>query len=128
MPREMSLLVWAVGLTAVQLLIVVIGANLQVGTPTLVGNRETAPHLTGWACRAKRAHQNMLESLPLFAVLVLAAQATNRLDATTLLGAQVFFWARVAYAVVYVAGITWVRSAIWGVGLLGLVLIFSRLV
>jgi uncharacterized MAPEG superfamily protein len=65
----MMLLVWAVLLTFVQMLIAVSGAVLQVGLPTLAGNREGLAACTGWAGRAARAHRNMLESLVQFAAL-----------------------------------------------------------
>jgi len=35
-------------------------------------------------------------------------------------GATVFFWARVVSLPMYLLGITYVRSAIWGVGIVGL--------
>ena len=38
----------------------------------------------------------MLESLVLFAILVLTAKAAGISNAMTLLGAQLFFWGRVA--------------------------------
>jgi uncharacterized MAPEG superfamily protein len=46
----------------------------------------------------------------------------------TLLGAQIFFWARVVYAAVYLAGIPWVRTAVWAVSVIGMLLIFRQLV
>src|SRR5919108_1701017 len=109
MKPELALLVWAAVLTFVQMLIAVLGATAQVGLPALAGNREGLAPCTGWAGRAARAHHNMLENLVLFAALVLAAVVAGRTNATTLLGAQIFFWARLAYAVVYVAGIPWLR-------------------
>jgi len=45
----------------------------------------------------------------------------------TALGAQLFFWARLAYAPIYVAGPPWLRTGVWGVSIIGLVLIFLRL-
>jgi uncharacterized MAPEG superfamily protein len=69
----------------------------------------------------------MLESLVLFAALVLIAVVTNKTNATTLLGAQLFFWARLAYAAIYVAGIPWLRTAVWTVSVIGLILIFVQL-
>jgi len=122
------LLVWAVLLTFVQMLIAVSGATLQVGLPALAGNREGLVPCTGWAGRAARAHHNMLENLVLFASLVLVAALAGKTNATTLLGAQLFFWARVAYAVVYLGGIPWLRTAAWLVSVIGLALIFSQLV
>jgi uncharacterized MAPEG superfamily protein len=70
----------------------------------------------------------MLESLVLFAGLVLVAHVTNRNNALTALGAQLFFWARLAHAVVYTAGIPWLRTGVWAVSIVGLLLIFLQLV
>ncbi len=86
------------------------------------------PALTGAADRAQRAYRNMLESLVMFAALVLTAAVANRLNATTLLGAQLFIWARLAYAVIYVIGIPLLRTLSWAVAVVGLVLIFFQTV
>ena len=112
MTQDLTMLIWSVALTVVQMIIAAAGANGQVGLPTLAGNRDSVPAVTGWAGRAKRAHANMLENLPLFAALVLTAQATSHANAMTALGAQLFFWARLAYAIVYVAGIPWLRTLV----------------
>ena len=69
----------------------------------------------------------MLENLVLFAVLVLIAVATDKTNAMTLLGAQIFFWARVAYAAVYIVGLPWIRTGVWAVSVAGLVMIFLQL-
>jgi uncharacterized MAPEG superfamily protein len=127
MPLELKLLAWSVALAFLQMLVAASGATLQVGLPMLAGNRDNVPKLASWAGRAQRAHFNMLESLVLFAALVLVAQATGRLNSTTALGAQLFFWARLAYAGVYIAGIPWLRTAIWFVSIIGLLLIFLQL-
>jgi uncharacterized MAPEG superfamily protein len=127
MPHDLQMLVWSGALALVQMLVSVIGANGQVGLAVLAGNREGLPPLTGWAGRAQRAHHNMLESLVVFAIVVLVAHLAGRADAMTALGATLFFWGRVAFAVVYVAGIPWLRTAVWGVALGGILLIFSRL-
>lgn len=127
MKPELVWLLWAVALTFVQMLVAVGGATLQVGLPALAGNREGLPPFTGWAGRAQRAHHNMLENLVLFAALVLIAVVTNKANTTTLLGAQLFFWARLAYALVYLAGIPWLRTAVWAVSVIGMILIFVQL-
>ena len=128
MQPELSLLVWAVVLTFVQMLVAVTGAFLQVGLPALAGNREGLAPFTGWAGRAQRAHRNMLESLVLFAALVLVAVVAQKTNSTTLAGAQVFFWARVAYAVIYLVGIPWLRTAVWTVSVIGLIMIFAQVI
>jgi uncharacterized MAPEG superfamily protein len=127
MPLELKLLGWSTALAFVQMVVAASAATLQVGLPMLAGNRDSFPRFSGWAGRAQRAHFNMLESLLLFAALVLIAQVTNRLNPTTALGAQLFFWARLVYAGVYIAGIPWLRTAVWAVSVVGLVLIFFQL-
>ena len=128
MKPELMWLLWALALTFVQMLVAVSGATLQVGLPALAGNREGLAPCTGWAGRAQRAHHNMLESLVLFAALVLIAVITNKTNSATLLGAQIFVWARLVYALVYMAGIPWLRTLVWLVSVVGLILIFLQLV
>ena len=127
MPVELQLLVWSAILALVQMFVAAAGAQSQVGLATLAGNRDTIPQLTGWALRATRAHLNMLESLVVFAIFVLVADATGRLNETTALGANLFFWGRLAYAVVYVIGIPWLRTLIWAVSIAGLLVILSQI-
>ena len=127
MKPELMWLAWAVALAFAQMLIAVSGATLQVGLPALAGNREGLPPCTGWAGRAYRAHHNMLENLVLFAALVVVAVLSNKTNSTTLLGAQLFFWARLAYALVYLAGIPWLRTLVWFASVVGLALIFFQL-
>ena len=127
MKPELMLLAWAVLLAFVQMLVAVSGHTLQVGLPALAGNREGLPPATGWAGRAARAHRNMIENLVLFAALVLIAAVAGKTNDTTLLGAQIFFWARLAYAFVYLAGIPWLRTGVWFVSVIGLALIFFAL-
>ena len=128
MPLELKLLAWSVALAFVQMLVAASAATLQVGLPMLAGNRENLPKFAGWAGRAQRAHFNMLESLVLFAALVLIAQVTGRLNSTTALGAQLFFWARLVYAAIYIVGVPWLRTAVWAVSIVGLVMIFLQIV
>src|SRR5436190_24350293 len=99
MRPELSLLVWAVALTVVQRLIAVTGAFLQVGLPTLAGNREGLPEMKGWAGRAERAHLKMLQNLILFASLVIVAVLANKGNPLRVFGAQLFSWGRLASAV-----------------------------
>jgi uncharacterized MAPEG superfamily protein len=123
MKPELMLLGWCVILAIVQMLIAVQGSMMQVGLMTLVGNREGFPEIKGWGGRALRAHRNMIENLVLFAAVVLAVVAAGKTSDTTLLGAQIFFWARVVYAAIYLAGIPWARTAAWTVSVVGLLMV-----
>ena len=127
MTLELKLLVWSTALALIQMIIALLSAIAQVGLMAFVGNRENLPALDGWAGRARRAHRNMLESLTIFAALVLVAQIAGKSNAVTALGAQLFFWGRLAYAPVYVIGIPWLRTGLWGVSFVGLLQILSQI-
>lgn len=128
MTIELKLLVWSVALAFAQMLLAVVGATQQVGIEELAGNREFTPKLMGWAERARKGHLNMLENLALFAPLVLVAQMTGRTNATTALGAEIFFLARLIYVFVFAFGVPYLRTLVWTVSVIGLILIFSQLV
>ena len=128
MKLELTLLVCAVGLAFLQVLVALLTAIPQVGLPALLGNREEMPALSGVAGRAERAYKNMFESLLLFAALVLVAAVAGKTNAQTALGAQIFLWARLAFAVIYVVGIPVVRTLAWLVGVIGLFIIGLQLV
>jgi len=127
MSIELSMLVWSVALAFAQMLLAVVGAAQQTDIETLAGNREYAPEPLGWVGRARRAQLNMLENLVLFIPLVLVAKVAGRANETTALGAEIFFVARLAYALVYTIGIPYLRTLVWLVSIVGLVLIFTQL-
>ncbi len=128
MAPELTWLLWSVLLAIAQVVVATTGAILQVGLPTLAGNRQGMPDLTGWVGRTQRAHRNMIENLVLFAALVLIAVVAGKSNPITLMGAQVFFWARLVYAFVYGAGIAWLRTGVWAVSVVGMGMIASQLV
>ena len=128
MTPMLTYLFWAALLTFVQMLVAVLLTLPQESLPTLMGNREGMSEQPGMAGRAQRAHRNMLESLVLFAILVLIAHLSQRSNATTLFGAQLFVGARLVYALVYIAGIPWLRTAVWTVSVIGLAMIGAQLI
>jgi uncharacterized MAPEG superfamily protein len=127
MSPDLKYLLFSVVLTFAQMLVAATAANQAVGLTTLAGNREGLSELTGVAGRAKRAHLNMLENLPLFAALVLIAAVAGKANATTAMGAMIFFWARLAYAIIYLMGIPWLRTAVWFVSAVGMIMIAVQL-
>ncbi|MFN4311694.1 MAG: MAPEG family protein [Ferrovibrio sp.] len=105
-----------------------LGFIFSRGLFVVAGNREDFPPGTGWIGRAHRAHLNMVENLVPFAALVLAAAVMNRADAWTALGAQVFFYSRVAHAVVYTLGVPWLRTLAYAGGLAGMAMVLYGIV
>ncbi|MBV8191580.1 MAG: MAPEG family protein [Alphaproteobacteria bacterium] len=127
MSPDVTYLLYSVILCFVQVLIAATGANTRLGLPALAGNREGLAEIKGWAGRARRAHLNMIENLVLFASLVLIAAVAGKANATTAMGAMIFFWARVAYAIIYLIGIPWLRTLAWAVSVVGMAMIVSVL-
>jgi uncharacterized MAPEG superfamily protein len=111
---------------------IMLGAVLRNREWTLEGmriglsNRDRLPEPTPLGGRAERCAANTREGFLLFVPLALVAHAAG-MDAQVLLGAQLFFWARLAYLPVYLAGIIYLRSLIWMVGVAGLVLMVMAL-
>ncbi|MEK6244981.1 MAG: MAPEG family protein [Pseudomonadota bacterium] len=60
--------------------------------------------------------------------LVLVAAVAGKTNAMTLLGAQIFLCARIVYALVYIAGVPWLRTGVWAVSVVGLAMIFLQLI
>ena len=123
MSPDLYFLLMSTILCFVQMLIAATGANTQVGLPALAGNREGLPDIVGWPGRARRAHLNMIENLVLFAALVLIAAVAGKANATTAMGAMIFFWGRLAYALIYLIGIPWLRTLAWLVSVIGMAMI-----
>ncbi len=92
-----------------------------------VGNRDTALKVPAWATRAERAHANFTENFALFAVLVLVAHVSGKANDMTALGATIYFYARLAHCLVYTAGLVYVRTAVFFVGVAAEILILAQL-
>ena len=73
-----------------------------------------APEQPLWAERAQRSHLNMVETMPAFIAVVLAASLiTNGTLAAANTWAAVFFYARLVHAFVYIAGIPYLRTPVY---------------
>ena len=128
MTPELSLLVWSTVLGLVQLALVAMFSVSQRGMAWAVGARDdAAPPLTLMASRLVRARSNFLETFPLFVALILVNHVLQQHDGLTILGAQLYFWARVAYVPAYATGIAYLRTLIWSVSIVGLVLLLVGL-
>jgi len=91
-----------------------------------LGNRDNLQEATPMGGRAERAAKNSIEAAVFFVPLALIANAAG-LDAEVMLGAQVAFWARIAYVPIYIAGIKYLRSLVWIVGVVGYGMMISAM-
>ncbi len=90
------------------------------GIPTFLNNYpegfpKVQPDVPLWARRSQRAHMNMVETLPAFAAVVVAAGflAPTAAHEGIAPWAEVFFWARIGHAVVYTLGIPYLRTPVY---------------
>lgn len=119
-----ALLELTVYFTIWTLVSVVLGAAIRnqewtkEGRDIGLGNRDNLQEATPMGGRAERAAKNSIEAAVFFVPLALIANAAG-LDAEVMLGAQVAFWARIAYVPIYIAGIKYLRSLVWIVGVVG---------
>ncbi len=121
MPADLALLAASIVLGFVYLLLAATAATRVRGRSWNAGPRdEILPPLTGIAGRLERASRNFTESFPFFAAALLLAYVRNQQGPATVLGAQLYFWARVVYLPLYAAGIPYVRSLVWLVSVAGI--------
>jgi uncharacterized MAPEG superfamily protein len=81
-----------------------------------------------WGLRANRAHLNAVESFAPFAALILISHVAGKADATTAWCAIAFFWLRLAHAVVYWLGLPFIRTLVFTLGWIVVVVLFFQLV
>jgi uncharacterized MAPEG superfamily protein len=114
MTTELKMLGCSIFLGFVYITVASVLTSQQRGLRWNAGNRdeETTP-LSPVAARAARANANFLETFGFFAAAVLAVVVSNHNTPRTALGAELYFWARLAYLPVYVIGIPYLRTAIW---------------
>jgi uncharacterized MAPEG superfamily protein len=74
-----------------------------------------------------RAHQNLLENIAPFAILVLVAHVAGNANAMTALGATIFFCGRVFYVVTYLWGVAYLRTVVWFGAWAGGVMVLTQL-
>ena len=79
------------------------------------------------AGRAERALRNLLETYPAFVGLTLALVVSGKTGSWGALGAQIWLAARIVYVGLYLAGVPFVRTAVWSIAILGLIMMLVRL-
>lgn len=128
MSTELTMLAFAVVLGMFQLLIAARAGNSQRGVKWNVGPRDEAPKPVGKvAGRLERAFRNFLETFPFFAAAVLIAAVAGRHNWATMWGAQIYVAARIVYLPLYAFGVPVLRTLVWIVATLAILLIVAAL-
>jgi uncharacterized MAPEG superfamily protein len=129
MTPELLMLALSVVLGFVHIIVSAIATTHQYGSKWNMSARDVPlPPLEVVAGRLQRALHNFLETFPLFAVAVLIADATNRHGWPAVWGSQMYFYARALYLPIYAAGIPVIRTVVWSVASLGIVMVLFALI
>jgi len=127
------LLTLVAGMAIVTWILIVLASLIRArawtpaGLLVAFGNRADLGEPTAFAGRAERTARNALENLVLFAAIALTAQAAGLHEGRVLLGAQLFFWARMVYIPLYYAGIPYLRTGSWVASIVGLATMLSAM-
>ena len=110
---------------AAVLLLIHVGAQsfalkASAGDAWSASPRDEAGKESRLAGRLRRSLFNYLETLPAFALVLVAAELSDRTNDWTVTGGWVWLAGRAAYLPLYAAGVPWVRSVVWTVATAGI--------
>ncbi len=117
--------------SAVLLLVIILAqaglAISQNGLMAQAGSRDNLPEPSVLRQRLLRLTGNLQENLLMFAIIVLVANAAGVSNDTTAMGASIFFYARIAHAIIYAFGWPMVRPLFYFAGVYGMVVILLEI-
>lgn len=126
---ELFYLASTAGLTGILWLGYILNRIIETGvTQTLSNPNPEAVPKAGWALRMIRAHRNAVENLTVFSALVIVVELAQLNTDVTSLSAMIFFYARLAHAIIYTMGVPVVRTLAFMVGFLCQAIMFLQIV
>jgi uncharacterized MAPEG superfamily protein len=129
MTTELTILAWTLVLALVQVMLpaVLRGRQTRAGYNASSRDRPAGP-LSDVTGRLLRAQANLFETLPVFAGAVIIDHMVGREGAMTLWGAWLYIVARVVYVPIYAAGIPFIRTLVWMVSVVGIILLLVPII
>ena len=128
MAIELKMLAAAIVVGLVQLGWAAIAARRQQDLKWAAGPRDKPMPIDGVAARLDRAFRNYMETFVFFAAAVLMLAVTNRLGSDlTVWGSALYVVCRALYVPIYAAGIPRIRTLVWFLALVGLVMVLIPL-
>jgi uncharacterized MAPEG superfamily protein len=122
----LTLLAWTLVLALVQIMLTAQFRNQETGLTYNMSARDgQAPPPRPVTARLQRAQANLFETLPLFIAAVLIAHLAQVAGSLTLWGCWLYLLARVLYLPLYAFGVPVLRSLVWSISLLGLVMVLG---
>ena len=128
MSTELTMLALATVLGLFQLLIAARTGNSQRGLKWNVGARdEPPPPVSAVAGRLERAARNFMETFPFFGVAVILCALVGRHNWATVWGGEIYLAARIVYLPLYGFGVPGLRTLVWLVATLAIILLLVAL-
>jgi uncharacterized MAPEG superfamily protein len=124
---EIAVLAWSVILLIVHIVAQTLAFSKDVGPAYALSARDEDKDVSLLTGRLTRGLRNFLETYPAFIALALALAVTGKHGGLGATGALIWFWARVIYVPIFAAGIAGIRTAVWTVSMIGLLLMLIRL-
>jgi uncharacterized MAPEG superfamily protein len=124
MPVELRIAVLGALLLFIHIFLAVRFKTAQYGRKWNVSARDEAlPPPNPVTGRLIRAQANFQETFPIAAVALLAVVIAGRTSQWTALGGWIWLGARVVYLPLYAVGIPVIRTAVWTISMVGLVMV-----
>lgn len=114
--------------TGVMWVPIIVNRLAEMGPWKALSNPEpdVRPH-ADWAYRLANAHRNAIENLVVFAPLAIMVHVLQLGTAGTAMAAAIFFFARVAHAVIYTFGVPLLRTIAFAIGFFCQVFLAGRI-
>ena len=124
MPDELKILALGALLLFIHIFTATRFKTAQYGRTWNVGARdETLPVPSPVTGRTIRAQANFQETFPIAIVALLGVVVANRTSGMTALGGWIWLGARVVYLPLYAAGVPVVRTIVWAISTVGLIMV-----
>jgi len=121
---EIAVIGWSVILLILHIVAQTVSLSKDTGAAYALSSRDEAKDVSPLTGRLTRALRNFIETYPAFIGLALALAVTGKHGG---LGATGALWARVVYVPVFAAGIAGLRTGVWTVSMIGLLLMLIQL-
>lgn len=128
MTPEFIMLAFTLILALVQIMAAGAARTAELGGKWNAGPRDgETPPPGPVAGRLMRAQANLFETLPLFAAAVIMAHVAGKDGQLTFIGTHLYFFGRLIYVPLYAFGVPYIRSLVWMVAAIGLVMVLAAL-
>ena len=128
MTLELTYLALTALLTATLWIPYIVGQVMTNGFLAAENYKDPTPReVPLWAQRCNRAHINAVETFAPFAAIVILIQLAGGSTSTTAFFVAAYFWLRLAHAVIYIIGIPFLRTIVFTLGWLCIVVLFFQL-